>query len=127
MRGIVRNKWREYCRRQSREIPLDEETLSRLEQPFEQSPGDDGGGGEDDVENREGRLRVPLAHGGGVAEKIHDDRPGVGGAEAGLHGDGGHEDHHQAVLERCGDELLSPAARQAGTSGCPTAPRGIGS
>lgn len=40
MRGIVRNKWREYCRRQSREIPLDEETLSRLEQPFEQSPDD---------------------------------------------------------------------------------------
>jgi RNA polymerase sigma-70 factor (ECF subfamily) len=40
MRGIVRNKWREYCRRQSREIPLDEETLSRLEQPFERSPDD---------------------------------------------------------------------------------------
>ena len=40
MRGIVRNKWREYCRRHSREIPLDEETLSRLEQPFEQSPDD---------------------------------------------------------------------------------------
>jgi RNA polymerase sigma-70 factor (ECF subfamily) len=40
MRGIVRNKWREYCRRNSREIPLDEETLSRLEQPFERSPDD---------------------------------------------------------------------------------------
>lgn len=40
MRGIVRNKWREYCRRRSREIPLDEETLSRLEQPFERSPED---------------------------------------------------------------------------------------
>jgi len=40
MRGIVRNKWREYCRKHSREIPLDEETLSRLEQPFEQSPDD---------------------------------------------------------------------------------------
>jgi RNA polymerase sigma-70 factor (ECF subfamily) len=40
MRGILRNKWRESCRRRRREIPLDEETLSRLEQPFEASPGD---------------------------------------------------------------------------------------
>ncbi len=40
MRGIVRNKWREYCRRASREVPLDEETLSRLERPFESSPDD---------------------------------------------------------------------------------------
>ena len=40
MRGIVRNKWREYCRKHSREIALDEETLSRLEEPFERSPDD---------------------------------------------------------------------------------------
>lgn len=40
MRGIVRNKWREYCRRHAREVTLDEETLSRLEQPFEESPDD---------------------------------------------------------------------------------------
>lgn len=40
MRGILRNKWREYCRSRSREVPLDEDTLSRLEQPFERSPGD---------------------------------------------------------------------------------------
>ncbi len=40
MRGILRNKWREHCRRHSREIPLDEDTLSRLEQPFERSSGD---------------------------------------------------------------------------------------
>ncbi|WP_193214555.1 RNA polymerase sigma factor [Luteolibacter marinus] len=31
MRGIVRNKWREHCRLHAREIPFDEESLSRLE------------------------------------------------------------------------------------------------
>ena len=40
MRGIVRNKWREHCRKYKREVALDEETLSRLEQPFEGSPED---------------------------------------------------------------------------------------
>ena len=40
MRGIVRNKWREHCRRYSREVHLDEAALSRLEQPFEDSPDD---------------------------------------------------------------------------------------
>lgn len=40
MRGIVRNKWREHCRSRAREVPLDEETLSRLERPFECSPDD---------------------------------------------------------------------------------------
>ncbi|BCX47247.1 hypothetical protein HAHE_11550 [Haloferula helveola] len=40
MRGIVRNKWREYCRKHSREVALDEETLSRLEEPYERSPDD---------------------------------------------------------------------------------------
>ncbi len=40
MRGIVRNKWREHCRKYKREVALDEETLSRLEQPFEDSPDD---------------------------------------------------------------------------------------
>lgn len=40
MRGIVRNKWREHCRRHRREVALDEETLSRLEEPFRESPGD---------------------------------------------------------------------------------------
>lgn len=32
MRGIVRNKWREHCRLHSREVQLDEEALSRLEE-----------------------------------------------------------------------------------------------
>ena len=40
MRGIVRNKWREHCRKYKREVALDEETLSRLEQPFEDSRDD---------------------------------------------------------------------------------------
>ena len=40
MRGIVRNKWREHCRKYKREVALDEETLSRLEEPF-QSTADD--------------------------------------------------------------------------------------
>ncbi|MGB6220971.1 RNA polymerase sigma factor [Haloferula sp.] len=40
MRGIVRNKWREHCRKYKREVALDEETLSRLEQPFEVSSED---------------------------------------------------------------------------------------
>ncbi len=32
MRGIVRNKWREHCRLHAREVPFDEEALSRLEE-----------------------------------------------------------------------------------------------
>jgi RNA polymerase sigma-70 factor (ECF subfamily) len=40
MRGIVRNKWREHCRRYSREVLLDDETLSRLEEPFESTADD---------------------------------------------------------------------------------------
>lgn len=40
MRGIVRNKWREHCRRHSREVSLDEATLERMEEPFRESPGD---------------------------------------------------------------------------------------
>ena len=32
LRGIVRNKWREACRRAGREITMDEETLAALEQ-----------------------------------------------------------------------------------------------
>lgn len=40
MRGIVRNKWREHCRRYRREVALDEETLSRLEDPFHSTAGD---------------------------------------------------------------------------------------
>ncbi len=40
MRGIIRNKWREYCRRHRREVSLDAETLERLEEPFQESPGD---------------------------------------------------------------------------------------
>jgi RNA polymerase sigma-70 factor (ECF subfamily) len=42
MRGIVRNKWREHCRRYSREVALDEETLSRLENVFEPASDDAG-------------------------------------------------------------------------------------
>lgn len=42
MRGIVRNKWREHCRRHAREVQLDEETLSRLEHVFEPSADDNG-------------------------------------------------------------------------------------
>ncbi len=32
LRGIVRNKWREACRRHSREIGMDEETLAAIEE-----------------------------------------------------------------------------------------------
>lgn len=31
LRGIARNKWKDQCRRCRREVPLDEESLSRLE------------------------------------------------------------------------------------------------
>lgn len=41
MRGIVRNKWREYCRAHAREVAVDDETLARLEEPFRENPGDD--------------------------------------------------------------------------------------
>jgi RNA polymerase sigma-70 factor (ECF subfamily) len=41
MRGIVRNKWREHCRRSAREVPLDEEALSRLEQMLAPYPDGD--------------------------------------------------------------------------------------
>ncbi|MEP4076227.1 RNA polymerase sigma factor [Haloferula sp.] len=40
MRGIVRNKWREHCRKYKREVALDEETLSRLEEPFQSTNED---------------------------------------------------------------------------------------
>lgn len=40
MRGILRNKWREHCRRNSREVPMDEEALSRMEAVFHESPDD---------------------------------------------------------------------------------------
>lgn len=40
MRGIVRNKWREHCRKYKREVALDEETLSRLEEPFQSTAED---------------------------------------------------------------------------------------
>lgn len=40
MRGIVRNKWREHCRRHRREVPLAEETLLALEAPFAAAPDD---------------------------------------------------------------------------------------
>lgn len=40
MRGIIRNKWREYCRKHRHEIALDEDTLSRLEGPFEPAADD---------------------------------------------------------------------------------------
>ena len=42
MRGIVRNKWREHCRRHSREVHLDEEELSRLEHVFQPAADDNG-------------------------------------------------------------------------------------
>lgn len=42
MRGIVRNKWREHCRRHSREVHLDDEALSRLEHIFDVAPDDNG-------------------------------------------------------------------------------------
>lgn len=41
LRGIVRNKWREYCRRHARETPLDEESLSRLEEILTPHPAGD--------------------------------------------------------------------------------------
>lgn len=42
LRGIVRNKWREHCRRHSREVGLDESDLSRLEVTLSpHSEGDD--------------------------------------------------------------------------------------
>ena len=40
MRGIVRNKWREHCRRHRREVPLAEEALLSLEAPFAGTDGD---------------------------------------------------------------------------------------
>lgn len=41
MRGIVRNKWREHCRRHAREVPFDEEALSRLEATLSPYPEGD--------------------------------------------------------------------------------------
>ncbi|MBB5352459.1 RNA polymerase sigma-70 factor (ECF subfamily) [Haloferula luteola] len=59
MRGIIRNKWREYCRRHAREVALDEETLERLEAPFRSVSGD----GElfDRLEECRGKLPSPMA------------------------------------------------------------------
>lgn len=39
LRGIARNKWRDQCRRLRREVPLDEEALSRLEESFHRWSG----------------------------------------------------------------------------------------
>jgi len=41
MRGIVRNKWREHCRRHAREVPFDEAALSRLEESLAPYPQGD--------------------------------------------------------------------------------------
>ena len=41
MRGIIRNKWREHCRLHAREIPFDEESLSRLEESLAPYPSGD--------------------------------------------------------------------------------------
>lgn len=38
IRGIIRNKWREYCRKNSRLSSWDEEALSRLEETLQQVP-----------------------------------------------------------------------------------------
>ena len=38
IRGIVRNKWREYCRKNSRMSSWDEDALSRLEETLQQMP-----------------------------------------------------------------------------------------
>ncbi len=40
MRGILRNKWREHCRKYKRETMLDEETLERLEAVFHTNDND---------------------------------------------------------------------------------------
>lgn len=59
MRGIVRNKWREYCRRHAREIPIDDETLSHLEEPFRATDGD--GGLFDRLAECRAKLPEPMA------------------------------------------------------------------
>lgn len=41
MRGILRNKWREHSRLHSREVPLDESALSRLEETLAPYPQGD--------------------------------------------------------------------------------------
>lgn len=41
MRGILRNKWREHCRRHAREVPFDAEMLSRLEETLSPFPAGD--------------------------------------------------------------------------------------
>ena len=38
IRGIIRNKWREHCRRESRTSAWDEEALSNLEASFQELP-----------------------------------------------------------------------------------------
>lgn len=41
LRGVIRNKWREHCRRHARETMLDESTLERLEAVFQDEPDND--------------------------------------------------------------------------------------
>jgi RNA polymerase sigma factor (sigma-70 family) len=41
LRGIVRNKWREHCRLHSREVAMDEQAFSRLEQTLAPYPDGD--------------------------------------------------------------------------------------
>ncbi|MES2995456.1 MAG: RNA polymerase sigma factor [Verrucomicrobiota bacterium] len=42
LRGIARNKWKDQCRMHRREIPLDEETLGRLEEAMHRWSGPEG-------------------------------------------------------------------------------------
>lgn len=60
MRGIIRNKWREYCRLHSREIPFDEEMLSRLEETLAPYPDGDAALFARLAECR-GKLPLPMA------------------------------------------------------------------
>ncbi len=58
----------------------------------QQGAGEQHGGGKDEIEQGEGQLHRSLQETGELADRSDIDRPGIGGAEADLHGYGGDKD-----------------------------------
>lgn len=60
LRGIVRNKWREDCRRNHREVPLEDPEIVRLEEAMRAQPPQSIGPAPSKAKWRRNRIRSPV-------------------------------------------------------------------
>ncbi|MEI7908385.1 MAG: RNA polymerase sigma factor [Verrucomicrobiota bacterium] len=77
LRGIIRNKWREYLRRHAREVDVDDATLEAWESRFAQWDANRGSGGVDLLESLDECLKhLPDAMSQAVQRFYYLEEPG---------------------------------------------------